>query len=64
MQQPYEFGYRSIKALAQIVRGDDPGLADDGLNYVPVRVVDASNVGEFREQLAQQLAAGSGESAP
>ncbi len=62
VQQPYEFGYRSIRALAQLARGLDPGLASDGLNYVPVRLIDQDNVSEFRVELGRLLEAGSGES--
>ena len=64
VQQPYEFGYRSIRALAQLARGLDPGLAADGLNYVPVRLIDQGNVSEFRIELERLLEAGSGESSP
>ena len=64
VQQPYEFGYRSIRALAQLARGLDPGLSDSGLNYVPVQLIDEGNVAQFRVDLERLLAAGSSESSP
>ena len=60
VQQPYEFGYQSIAALARIVRGEDPNLADGGLNFVPVKVIDRDNVAEFRIELGKLLDAGLG----
>lgn len=64
VQQPYEFGYRSIRALSRLARGLDPELADNGLNYVPVRLIDGGNVSEFRVDLERLLEAGSSESSP
>jgi ribose transport system substrate-binding protein len=58
VQQPYEFGYRSIRALAMLARQQDPGLPKNGLDYVPVRVIDKANVQEFRGQVKRWLAEG------
>ncbi len=35
VQQPYEFGYRSVKLMAQIVRNDRSGIPDSGKILVP-----------------------------
>lgn len=58
VQNPYEFGYRSIRALAMLARDMDPGLPKNGLDYVPVRVIDQSNVPEFSTTVKQLLAEG------
>jgi len=58
VQQPYEFGYRSIRALAMLARGQDPGLPPDGLAYVPVEVIDRTNIAAFRERIERLRAEG------
>jgi ribose transport system substrate-binding protein len=35
VQQPFEFGYRSVKLMSQIVKGDKAGIPSDGILYVP-----------------------------
>ena len=57
VQQPFEFGYQSIRALAKLARKEDPGLPGK-LVYVPVKVIDRSTVKEFRARLAEMLAQG------
>jgi ribose transport system substrate-binding protein len=57
VQQPFEFGYQSIRALAKLARKEDPGLPGK-LVYVPVKVIDRSTVKEFRTRLAEMLAQG------
>jgi ribose transport system substrate-binding protein len=39
VQNPYEFGYQSVKTMAALARGDESGLPKDKLLYVPVRIV-------------------------
>ena len=58
VQQPFEFGYQSIRALARLARKEDPGLPANGLAYVPVRVIDKSNLKEFREKVREMLREG------
>lgn len=41
VQQPYEFGYRSVKLLAQLAKGDKSGVPADGIMYVPHLAVTA-----------------------
>jgi ribose transport system substrate-binding protein len=57
VQQPFEFGYQSIRALAKLARKEDPGLPGK-LVYVPVKVIDRSTVKEFKARLAEMLAQG------
>lgn len=49
-QQPYQFGYRSIKLLAQIAKGDRSGVPTSGRLIVPTVAVKRSNVDAFRKQ--------------
>jgi ribose transport system substrate-binding protein len=58
VQQPYEFGYQSIKVLAKLARKEEIKLPADGLMYVPVKVIDKSTVKEFREKVEQMLKEG------
>lgn len=58
VQQPYEFGYQSIRALAMLARNQDPGLPANGLYYVPVRVIDKNNVKNFRLTVEKLLSEG------
>lgn len=56
-QQPYEFGYRSIKLLAQIARGDRAGVPASGRLIVPTLAITHGNVGAFQRQRQTRLAA-------
>lgn len=51
VQNPYEFGYQSIKLLHEVVRGDRSGVPANGTKYVPHRVIERHNVAEFRSEL-------------
>jgi ribose transport system substrate-binding protein len=35
VQQPFEFGYQSVKLMSQIIKGDKTGIPADGILYVP-----------------------------
>jgi ribose transport system substrate-binding protein len=39
VQQPYEFGYRSIKVLSALARGDTSKLPKNGVDHVPYRII-------------------------
>jgi ribose transport system substrate-binding protein len=54
VQQPYEFGYQSVKILSQLARGEDPGIPDDKIIHVPVKIVRADNVDAFWANLRKQ----------
>ena len=56
VQQPYEFGYQSMINMAKVIDGDTSFIPEDELMIVPTRVIDASNVEEFRAELQQLLA--------
>jgi ribose transport system substrate-binding protein len=56
VQQPYEFGYQSMKGLAKVIEGDKSWIPEDGLIIVPTKVIDSSNVEEFQSQMRELLA--------
>lgn len=53
VQQPYEFGHQSIKAMAQILGGDKSVIPASKQIFVPTRVINKDNVDEFTKQLNQ-----------
>ncbi|HZY86946.1 MAG TPA: substrate-binding domain-containing protein [Gemmataceae bacterium] len=61
VQQPFLFGYESVKLMARLARGDRSTLPKDGVRYVPHRVItkeggkDRMPVADFRKELDQLL---------
>jgi ribose transport system substrate-binding protein len=39
VQNPFEFGYKAVRLMAQLARGDKSGLPKDGILYEPHRVI-------------------------
>jgi ribose transport system substrate-binding protein len=58
VQQPFEFGYQSIKALARIKDGDRSMIPETKQIFVPTKIIRKDNVEEFRRQLNQLLGRG------
>ena len=58
VQNPYKYGYESIRILAGLARGDKSVLPQDGVLYIPHRVVKKDNVREFWDDLKAKVAAG------
>ena len=56
VQQPYEFGYQSMIDMAKVLDGDTSFIPENELMIIPTRVIDASNVEEFRAELQKLLA--------
>ncbi len=56
-QQPYYYGYNSVKILAGLARGDKSALPKDGFLEVPIVQVRKDNVAKFWEEL-KKLQAG------
>jgi ribose transport system substrate-binding protein len=52
-QQPYEYGYHSVRILAGLARGDQSVLPEAEFLEVPIVVVRQENVEEFRTKLAE-----------
>ncbi len=51
VQQPYEFGYRSIKTLVDVARGNKSTLPPGGIGYIEHQVIDKTNVDAFEKKL-------------
>jgi ribose transport system substrate-binding protein len=65
VQNPYIFGYESVKMMAALAKGDNSALPKDGLMHIPYRVISKEGgeknglkripVKEFRDQLEKLL---------
>jgi ribose transport system substrate-binding protein len=53
VQQPYEFGYRSMTLLAKALDGDRSGIPASHQVFIPTQVIRQNNVDEFRTTLAK-----------
>ena len=53
VQQPYEFGYRSMTLLAKALDGDRSGIPASHQVFIPTQVIRQTNVEEFRTKLAK-----------
>ena len=51
VQQPYEFGYQTIRRMAQAVRGDRSFIPETKQIIVPTLVVNRANVDEFTTRI-------------
>lgn len=52
VQNPYLFGFRSVELLAATIRGQDIDVPDNGLLYIPTRVIKEDNVAAFGAEIA------------
>jgi ribose transport system substrate-binding protein len=55
VQQPYEFGYQSIKLLARYIEGDRSFIPENKQIIVPTKIIDKSNVADFQQNLRALL---------
>ncbi len=55
VQQPFEFGYQSMKILKDLVEGR-PAPGQNGLLDIPVQVVTKENVAAYRSEVKARLA--------
>ena len=55
VQQPYEFGYQSVKLLDQLAKGDKSAVPESKQIFVPVRTITKAEVEEFRATLREQI---------
>jgi ribose transport system substrate-binding protein len=51
VQQPFEFGYQSVKLLTELARGDRSSVPESGQLYVPTLAIKQEEVAEFWEEL-------------
>lgn len=55
VQDPFGFGYESVKLLTAIAKGDRSGLPSGGIRYVPHRIIKKDNVEAFHKELRQRM---------
>ena len=61
VQDPYQFGYQSIKVLAALIKGNDdvlknwPGIEAGNSIFVPHRVITKDNVEDFKAEVKKIL---------
>ncbi|MDR6287797.1 MULTISPECIES: sugar-binding protein [Inquilinus] len=55
VQQPFEFGYQTVKLLAQYIEGDKSFIPADHLKIIPTRLIDSSNVADFQKTMKELL---------
>jgi ribose transport system substrate-binding protein len=51
VQQPFEFGYQSVKMMAYLIKRDRALVPANGIMYIPHRVINRANVAEFTAEL-------------
>ena len=51
VQQPYEWGYQGMKAMAKILDGDKSFVPADGLIIIPTKTITKDNVDDYAAQL-------------
>jgi ribose transport system substrate-binding protein len=51
VQQPYEFGYQSIKLMAQVLRGDRSGIPASKQLFIQTKAIKQADVDAFIEQI-------------
>ena len=54
VQQPFEFGYQSVKLLYELAQGDRSRVPEDEKIIVPVKTITQENVEAFWAQLKEQ----------
>ena len=57
VQNPYQYGYESVRILAALARGDNSVLPKEGvLVDIPARKITKGNVGKFWTELKKLTA--------
>lgn len=51
VQQPFEFGYQSVKWIDRIINEGKSVVPEGGVEIVPTRVISKGNVAEFKKQM-------------
>jgi ribose transport system substrate-binding protein len=55
VQNPYEYGYQSIKLLKSIASGDQSVIPASGFIDIPARLIRRDNVEDYRKDLKAKL---------
>lgn len=56
VQNPYKYGYESVRVLAALARGDESVIPEDGFINIPARQIRKDNVEEFWTELKRLTA--------
>lgn len=56
VQNPYQYGYESIRVLHELHQGNESVLPDNRFIDIPARVIDGSNVEQFQQEIKDRLA--------
>lgn len=59
VQQPFEFGFQSVKLMTDLVKDPKTPLPPNGIKHVPHLVIKKDNVEDFHKKLNEQKALGS-----
>lgn len=59
VQNPYEYGRKSVEILSALARGDKSMIPEGGIIHIPARNIRKDNVVDFRANLKKLLAEGS-----
>jgi ribose transport system substrate-binding protein len=55
VQNPYQYGYKSIETLNELHKGSKSVVPENKFVDIPARVIDASNVDEFSQEIQDRL---------
>jgi ribose transport system substrate-binding protein len=55
VQQPFEFGYQSVRMMSHLIKGDRSLVPANGIMYIPHRIIRRDNVAEFTAKLRELL---------
>jgi ribose transport system substrate-binding protein len=55
VQNPYQYGFRSMELLYQLSQNDRSGIPESGIIEIPARTIRAAEVVEFRDELVGLL---------
>ena len=55
VQNPYQYGYKSIETLNALHKGDKSVIPDSKFIDIPARVIDTSNVDAFSQEIKDRL---------
>lgn len=55
VQNPYEYGYQSVRLLNQLHLGKEDAVPESGFIDIPARVIDPSNVDAFWQEIKSRL---------
>ena len=61
VQDPYRYGYESVRVLAALARGDRSVLPDNQFIDIPAREITAENVDAFQAELQSLVGESSGQ---